>query len=1201
MKRGEEAAGFRLKSLVAGMVAAIAFSAIPAGRAAEPGPAAAAAEPSALRFWTVTFTAKTDPKLGTRAWVYPFLVGQLPAGATTRYSWRVEPVLESVFGPRKVAGPEIMEEWQGEIKNRSWRQGVNVAGVRRWFEEMLATGRDPSSGTCANLHVPADRLRDADMSYRVVTRFEVTPPIGQPFELTYSEVFRFPAGSGNEIALPADMRDPAGVLPDDQAREILRGWLKIDDWYVQSVAIIRLKRMGYRFKPDELLPFFRLAALSQENDHRMIMQAMDLLSPEEAADGVDRLLRMECDWAVPYAIRNNVPRAQEYLRNRTAALFLNAGSSYGDFQWNRARILLGYYVAVAGAKGMPFLVDVAHGCQNTEGLTLILKSVNEVAPDKALALARWSVAQKRGVERDAIPLLLAGGKEQDCLLALRRMGEPWGDRQYTPSREDLRATMFARGPAALPESAVPLLLEYVNHGSQTLRDVALMLLTRFRSPAATAACVAALTNDDLAPDVASSLFLNKRDDVAPVAAGIALARDKQGKRVGALLPLALMSKDPSLHDIAAFEYMQDTYHEYGDQLHAYLLLFPEPSAAAARTWLDSDVVERHRLAVELLFELGDGRGVQSLLNRAAKKPVEVAKKPEDATADSSEEDKPKPWDLGIDEMNYLAAFIGPQDLAAHARVFTDCSPRGYDFYFDGPGNWDKEDQEIIVSRTRPLTSAPTLAGIRGYMEAVAAARHSHPVPMSGGPGPLPVPSPIRILHLRKLTVQDLLPLTRSDDPKVRALGADLLGAWPPLLYGQSSDEVRSLRVEAMLYDTDPQVALAAFASLVSLNRATPWACQLMLASPLEEARARGIDKCSADQHMQVLGFLAKGHSLGLKALDWHVTGEKDIVSDALASPAMTPILAREIVEKLAQRPNATGFQIVRQAWPRQLDPQTREAVLRSLATMRTNPDYYHPIPIAADTDLWNMVRQGLTSKDDRLRSAALAVLRERTIPASIPLLTEMLGTLPEYDADEAIVRQGPDDRLLAALEKQAAAGRHIMAFVSLAPRERLLPVLRRVREDLQAAAKTDSVASNNYESLMSALVALGDEETLPQQAVWRLDPNRYSYRAQPVPQPALRAQIARLLLAEKKDGKSPIDTIEMLCEYDPSTGIPKLISSEPERLGYVLGYGFEGATRELGGYVGNRDNAERVRQARRWWNLEQGRDLETLKAEALFP
>src|SRR5205823_10721235 len=121
-----------------------------------------------------------------------------------------------------------------------------------------------------------------------------------------------------ERDLPATMHDPYGVLPDAEAEKVLRGWLDFDDWYVQAIAVIRLKTMGVELRPPELKKFFTLAGAA--GDRPLLRRALELLQPSEACDGAIVLLNAGCDWALPWAVRFNSPEATQWLNARIAAI-----------------------------------------------------------------------------------------------------------------------------------------------------------------------------------------------------------------------------------------------------------------------------------------------------------------------------------------------------------------------------------------------------------------------------------------------------------------------------------------------------------------------------------------------------------------------------------------------------------------------------------------------------------------------------------------------------------------------------------------------------------------------------------------------------------------------------------------------------------------------------------------------------------------
>jgi hypothetical protein len=158
----------------------------------------------------------------------------------------------------------------------------------------------------------------------------------------------FPASVGlaaeaPEMDIPSDMRDPVGLVPAKEAAVILRGWLELDDWYVQTVAVIRLKELGQTLKPEELQRFFWAAALCNGADLKLVRRALDALTHQEARDGVGLLLKADCRWAAPYAIRFDTPGTSEWLREDVRRLLVVGNQSTGTTSGGPIHLLIVFF------------------------------------------------------------------------------------------------------------------------------------------------------------------------------------------------------------------------------------------------------------------------------------------------------------------------------------------------------------------------------------------------------------------------------------------------------------------------------------------------------------------------------------------------------------------------------------------------------------------------------------------------------------------------------------------------------------------------------------------------------------------------------------------------------------------------------------------------------------------------------------------
>jgi len=1114
---------------------------------------------------------------------------------------------------RDVQDPEIVVNGQGVIENPPVQYWGCYSAQRiedfRKLDEKRTIARWKTPGGYGHrigpiLRISADKLAVADHYYRLDAALEVEGPEGEKAELTSSEVVRFLPSPGNETTLPPEVRDPTGVLPDDQAEKALRKWLRVDDWYVQTIAVIRLKESGRSLKAPELNAFFRLAALSDRNSLRLILRALDLLTAQEASAGVGKLLQVGCEWALPHAIRFNARGTQAWLADRLERAFPQRRDSYAYSSYRgyyRRRRLLDHLVALKGRKAVPLLCRLARNCPSARDYDLLLKALSNLAPDKALEAARKRSPTRAFPSFRTVPLLLRSGKKEDFLLACRHL-------EFCPEWEDI--SHYA--PKHLPDNAVPVLVAKAVGGPRRVRKTAYYLLARSRATAATKACLAALGDKAVAGTIARALREEKRTDVAPEVVRMTTDRDKAGEDIHHLWPILLLDPPPEAYELVAKAYAEGKAYMWTRDFHQYLLRYPEKAASTALRWCRSESRSFRDKGISLLFDLEDSRAVPVLLDRLARRPPAPGAK--NGKAGPPGDDRPRTGGLTYREINYLAAFLPPEKLPAHAERFIRYAPEG---------RFDLARSTTWLNADRMRTARTPLQRVKLYIGAIA----EHNRRPRRGRAPTLVPSPVCVLRLRDFAPAALLPLIQSKEPEIRALGATLLGGPPGR--GRVADDPVVPMLERLLADEADEVRLATFRALEARCRCSAWYCQRLLeCRPGGPARAAAAAAANTVRHgagwprlsRNVLKLLAQGDPIGLRALDWNLPEESEIIGEALASPAMTPILARQIVEKLDQRRSDKTFSILDEALKRPLRSPIRATLIRSIAGLAADKHFRDGRVRKGVPEARQAILDALKSDNRELRRAAFAALERTSIPESIPFLVAMFDE-PAYRSSSrqlALVaaRQGRDRRFLAPLAKRLRSERgvrymktELFAYVAIAGDE-ALPLLRHLAATLPRPEK--AIAREMYDEVMEFLTRLKDEKTLEQQADWVVSAEQ-SRRLEELPvTDRLRKLIAKKLLRQMADlkGEELANGAKTLCRYDLKAGMQILIRLLSEKHWYtarrahfllrdLLNYGF-GGTGDGSEYT-RRSFPQCAHHAERWWQLESGRPLEVLRDEALFP
>jgi len=1167
-------------------------------------PASAAELPS---FWVMAVRVAPAVGCGEGVVVFPCLSRHLPEGfRAVRYSWRVEPAFEDAFGEKDVAGPEVVICGEGEVLNpsvSSWREqtGQYAEFILKLDEKKPLDywGKPGGYGSRIGpvLRIPAEDVSRADTHYMLHCLLEVRDEKGKLHEISHSRLVRFLPSRGAESELPEGMRDPSGVLPDAEAERILSGWLEFDDWYVQCLAVIRLKQLGREFRPEELNRFFRLAALV--GDRPLVRRALDSLRPAEGAEGARKLLPVGCGWALPWAIRFGSDGTEAWLQARIERYFHEAMDPWerGRAIFHRARPLMEQYLALSGGRAVGPLCRLARERERVRDFDLILGALKDAAPSEALALARERPPTAEFPSSAAFALLLNSGRDEDVFLACEGLEHAWG-RDLPGGR-----------PARLPQEAVPVLIEKADHKKSNIRRNALCLLAVSREPVATEACLAALEEDALARPVAEALAKAGRDDLAHRVADIARTQREAGRRIDHLWPVLLLDPPAEVHDLVFDAYIRRRPYRLLGRFLEYLKTRAEDSCVAAERLLCTGEPKARRRAAGLLLELEDARGVPALIERLAKHPPKP--RPVGGDAHPPRERKPDPEELTVEEMNCLAAFLPPGKLAAtvtHFLTFSASGPR-YMSYLDCGDGWAGSPEVLRARRGAPR--------IKRYIAAIEEYIRNRPCPSGGGPGPAPQPSPLNVVRLRGLPASAVQPLVESENDGTRALGASLL----------SGDTVRPT-LERLLYDSSEEVRVAAFNSLRRTGRSEPWYWGCLLGGrkggPARSAAVKSVNRWGGtvaqrrDVHKRILGLLAEGDSLGLAALEHKVEGEGELIARALSSPAMTYCLARDIVQRLSRRRVEDIYGTIHQALAGELRERIRAAIIRHIVPFAED----HHLPNGGVRRASGLARDdilgALKSESREVREAALYCLERTRVPGSIPLLVEFLanpGRHATHLVTRAAARQGPDERLVATLEElfRTGYGRNIgmysglAAYVSVAGKE-AIPLLREL--EIKLREEKGSFQIQEYGRLIAHLIQLGDEKTVARQARWFISTQWRSYRwTEWEFGDALKEEMGRQFVKKLEEAEigEKDDVAAALCRYDLGAGIEALTALlRNSRTAKDAVWSLDRVTGIFGsevykaGYVGF-DYEACARRVERWWHLERGRSLDVLKAEALFP
>ena len=993
--------------------------------------------------------------------------------------------------------------------------------------------------------------------------------------------------TGAEAKLPAEMHDPTGILPDAEAEKILRSWLEFDDWYVQSVAVIRLKQIGRELKPEQLNRFFELAA--RAGSRRLILRALDSLHPTEGSPGVARLLKAGCDWALPLAVRFDSPGTEAWLQVRLERQFLDL-RAYKDPHDE----MVDQFLTLSGERGLPFLCRMAQECPDAKAFDFLLDVISRSAPDQAMELAKLRPPSNDFPSWRAVAVLLRSGDPADVVRAcehieLFRSGEPL---------ENL--------PTSLPDAAADVLVR--KFASKRFgyheRMKALPLLALSHTPEATRVCLDAFADEGLARTAAYALAKAKRNDTISEVIRIAREFRKEGRNIESLMPMLLLDPPVDIHDLI-FEARASM---------EYLRRYAEQTAAAALTAYRSGKPEERRRAVELLFDLEDARAAPDVLVRLVKHPPKPAP-PEDRRGKAEGD----PEAVTLDEMNYLAVFLPPEKLMETAALFLTFE----ESRIDGSGEHYLDQGSKWVDQRQVSDVWPAVKRVKRYREAIGK-DESHSNPTGNAVPPPPAPSPVNILRLRAFDPAALMPLLESKDESLRALGARLLGTRYP--YGWHDP---APLLERMLADPSEKVRAAAFLSLPAPER-KPWYAERMLEGrPGGEARAALARWLAGqpyagwpemiDTRRKAFRMLAEGDPLGLAVLTgWERTGDKEGVIKALASPAMTGELAGKVVEQLYRMQEGHPFRIIREALKQSPRDEIRAAIIGKMARFAGNYRLHPDDPAGGLEEAQQIVLDALKSDNIRLREAAVFALGEVRIPRSTPQLVMLLenpGTLRTSAIRDALLRQAPDERLVPALEKilrntfgKGGGGPMLSAYVDSGG-ETALPLLRELEVREHPRAQDD--VYGDYRYVAESLIRLKDEKTVKEQADWvvfqvvghrGLDLDRLPMGDY------LRKELGRRLteLMRKESGEKKADLARQLCGCDPATGVEALISwmdegwNEAQHAFPVLSnficYGWG-----PGHFENETQYNEYLPLIKRWWQLERGRPMKVIQEDRLFP
>jgi hypothetical protein len=1167
-------------------------------------------------FWLTTPRIKPGPDGDEAVVLLPHLSQRLEDGSTlTRLSWRVEPAFDAVFGfaTSSTAAAAVVGDRgdDTDLEPQYWDNGDRQAQDE---EQPLAYWNTvwPKPQI---LRIPSAAVAGADACYRLHATLTYRDAHGALHQWENEQLVRFLPFSGQECTLPAGMLDPTGILPPEPAETVLRSWLGIDDWYVECVAVIRLKALGRTLASTDLAHFFRLAALV--GNRPLVARALDALDAGEGAAGAGQLLAVGCDWALPWAIRFGTPGTTDWLRAHLENLLSDhpGGIDRDNQLFHQGNGLVSQYLTLGGPDALAVLEHLADRTRDAGVFDLLLKAIGDATPAAALDLARRHHPGANFQSTESVERLMRSDRSEDVIAACQGLAG------FSQNYPQVQPTL-----QPLPDAALaPLLRMTTDSEDRDRRLAALSVLACARDPRATAACLAALSDEYIGRKVAQALVDARRTDVAPAVFAIAKSLKNPHQNLAALWPLMLSAPPDGFHAFAVAAYLDQEDFGSGALLHAYLMDHAEAPATAALQAL-ADQPETY-LAVGLLADLGDTRGVPLLLDRWSRWRASAGGGAATGAVPATADDGFHGFPLSPDEIEYLATVVTAEQVTADAHCFLDYAPSGMT-YLDRGGEW--------LAKSLTMPAPDTRARIRNYCQAVRDCNAGRDC-TAGGPGPLPVPSPVTILRLRALSPAVLQPLTVSTDTALRALGATLLAGIP--LNNPTSDDAAVPILEHLLSDPDEQVRVQAFCGLESHCAVKAWCWQPLMdgrpAGPArtlvsERIRSRGAGRWSPDGVDlvpvcgEMIGWLAAGDHLGLPAVTLASTDQTALLAKALAAPAMTGQLAYEILEQMTQRTDGNGYAFLAAALQQPLDQRIRGDVIEHLAPFaeeRRGDSRTGRPPRPAEPGAIQVIMTALQGQDPGLRYCALQALTVAHVPASLPVLEGMLAQVAPQDSAEparAILFQGPDEGWIAPLENLLRAhfardqdsSSELEAYVAAAG-TRALPLLR----ELEARARTRDQDFSYQEdiSLITDLIRLQDPDTVADQADWYVK-NEDRWRYDPdhlVIGDALRREIrARLLdrIAHAYTERA-VETCLPLARVDSDAAVSTLIRdfcSDDASLA-------RRAQSVLGDLLGNANGGEtlqddqgrgvhaKAQAAARWWQIEQGRSVEQLSAEGLLP
>ncbi|MEK7413309.1 MAG: hypothetical protein AAB263_08325, partial [Planctomycetota bacterium] len=1111
-------------------------------------PALSAGLPS---FWTISIRVKPATDGDQVVVVSPYLSERLPDDIhAVRYSWHMEPAFEAVFGVRTHAVSDVVVGGMGEDKNPQVRYWENErpADLRKLDEQQpLEHWRDSRHRIGPVLRIPANAVDHADAFYRLYSTLELRNDRGEPSRLEFVEIVRFLPNAAVEAVLPDGMHDPTGLSSDTETEKTLRGWLAFDDWYVQCIAIIRLKALGREVPSVALNRFFRLAALT--GDRPLVRRALDALRATEGTAGAEKLLTVGCGWALPWAIRFNSSGTEAWMESRLEYLFGHpVDTDEHETLWYQKKAMLAHYLALAGVRAVPVLSHLAMTCTDAGDFDILLEAICDISAKESMNLASRRPPSTSFPSNEGVKWLLRSGQDHDVVLACRWL-ELYSGKNIS---SDLTTPV--------PEAAIPLLVGKLANKEFHARENAIRILAGVRSVLATQACLTALADQQLGAVTATALATAKRVDLVSHACRLAQSLNQTGGKFSHLWPLILLAPTVDIHQLVFDTYFGDASFEHREQFLGFLRHHAELSAAAALKLFQMGKPTTR--AADLLLELEDACAVPILLERLAHHPPRP-RSPEEIGHHRNSE-KPDPMALKLEEMNYLAAFVPQEKLAVIAHHFLA-------FHLDSTSWYAFLDKSTTwVNHGNVLGSSSALARIKKYMAAIQEFVRNRPCPSGGGPGPAPVPSPLNILRLRDFSPAAVLPLLVSENDNVRALGATLLGGTPRS--GRVWPEAEVPILERLLSDRSEMVQAAAFQTLQNHCQEKLWYWEQLLAGrpggPARSAVMTNTNSWTGTNaernaiHMRMLRRLAEGDSLGLAALAFESADDADAISRALASPAMTPILARDIVARLNDRRSDATFVIIRRALQSQLRDEIRSAIIWNLGCFAEA----RPLPgsgvRSASPEAGQAICEALVSNTPVIREAALGALRQVSVPESTTLLTTLLSNPGRHGTQEialALLRQPPDERVIAPLENllRTQYGHNtikryeLAAYIAVAG-ERAFPLMREL--ELKLRTTTDFFARQEYGYLMEQLIRMKEPQTVAVQTEWFVAIGRKVYRSEEWPMSeALRKGIgtAMVALMDKSTGDSKADVAGELCRYDHEAGIQALIGLMKDADGYI--------------------------------------------------